>query len=126
MRNITDPTTGKILLHDEGLGEATVEAVTARAREIADIEGRDEPSTDDIARARAELRGTTLPVTGPDDVASMDSLTRDPSDPPAQRGRQVPNYDGPDEEKAAERLVAEGVEEAQHDQMFAARRKKSL
>jgi hypothetical protein len=72
------------------------------------------------------VSGSTLPVAGPDDVSSMDSLSRDPSDPLSQRGRQVPNYEGPDEEKAAERLVAEGVEEAQHDQMFAARRKRSL
>jgi hypothetical protein len=126
MRNITDPTTGKILFHAEGLGETTVEAIVTRARELADIEGRAEPTKDDFARARAELSGTTLPVDGPDDVESMDSLSRDPSDPLAQRGKQIPNYDGTDEEKAAERLVTEGVEEAQHDQMFAARRKKPL
>lgn len=126
MKNITDPRSGKILLHDTGLGEPTDDAIMSRAREIAAIEGRAEPTKEDVERGRAELRGTTLPVTGPDDVSSMESLTRDPSEPLAQRGRQVPNYDGPDEEVATERLVTEGVEEAQHDQMVAARRKKPL
>lgn len=126
MRNITDPTTGKILIHAEGLGEATIDEIMARARELADIEGRGEPTKDNIIRARAELSGRTLPVSGPDEVQSMESLSRDPSDPLTQRGKQIPNYDGTDEEKAAERLVTEGVEEAQHDQMYAARRKKPL
>ncbi|HEX2854594.1 MAG TPA: hypothetical protein VHO24_15290 [Opitutaceae bacterium] len=126
MKNITDPRSGKILLHSAGLGEPTNDAINRRARELAVIEGREEPTKVDFEQARAELRGTTLPVGGPDDVSSMESLSRDPSEPMAQHGRQVPNYEGTDEEVSAERLVTEGVEEAQHDQMFAARRKKPL
>jgi hypothetical protein len=126
MKNITDPRSGKILLHASGLGEPTEDNIRARAKEIAEIEGRAAPTKEDLERARAELRGTTVPVGGPDDVSSTQSLSRDPSDPLAQRGRQVPNHEGTDEEVATERLVSEGVEEAQHDQMFAARRKKSL
>lgn len=124
MKNITDPRSGKILLHAAGLGEPTNDAINARAKEIAEIEGHSDPTKEDFERARAELRGTTLPAGGPDDVSSMESLSRDPSEPLAQRGRQVPNYDGTDEEAATERLVTEGVEEAQHDQMFAAARRK--
>lgn len=124
MKNITNPRTGKILLHADGLGEATQEKIAQRAHEIAIIAGREEATKEDLAAARAELAGANLPATGADDFSSTNSLSRDPSDPPAEHGRQTPNYDGMDEEKATERLVVEGVEEAQHDQMFAARRKK--
>jgi hypothetical protein len=125
MKNIANPTAGKILVHDKGLGGPSEEQVEKRARELALIENRAVPSKVDRARALAELRGTTLPATSAEDLSNNDSLSRDPSDPPANRGHQVPNREGFDEQKAIERLVTEGVEEAQHDQMVAARHKKS-
>jgi hypothetical protein len=51
----------------------------------------------------------------------MQSMSRDPSDPIADRGRQVPEYGGDDEKTALEHLALEGVEEAQHEQMLEAR-----
>lgn len=126
MKNITHPNRGKMLVHGKGLGEVTAKKIEDRAVEIATTEGRAAPTPNDRDRAWAELTGITLPAVGPDDVASEDSLTRDPSDPPAHHGRQTPNFDGLDEEKATERLVTEGVEEAQHDQMLAARAKRPL
>lgn len=125
MKNINDPTSGKILLHENGRGEMTEGEIAERALELAVIEGRASATREDFDRARAELRGRTLPPTSDDDSSSMDSLSRDPSDPPANHGHQIPNREGADEEVAVERLVAEGVEEAQHDQMLAARRKSS-
>lgn len=124
MKNITKPNRGKMLVHEKGVGEVSAAQVETRAAEIAATEGRDSPTDDDRARARAELNGLTLPPTSVDDLSSDNSLTRDPSDPPSNHGHQVPNHEGADEEKAMERLVTEGVEEAQHDQMFAARRKR--
>jgi hypothetical protein len=58
----------------------------------------------------------------------VDSLSRDPSDPPANRGKQIPDQEEPDDDETAqsERLVEEGVDEAEHDQMLAARRKRNL
>jgi hypothetical protein len=50
---------------------------------------------------------------------SVDSLSRDPSDPPANRGRQVPEYSEADEEEEGERTVLEGVEEAEEEQRVA-------
>jgi hypothetical protein len=123
MKNINEPTSGKILFHEKGLGEITESQIAARALELASIDGRAAAGHEDYAQARAELLGKTLPVADDSDPASMDSLSRDPSDPPANHGRQTPNREGPDEEVALERLVAEGVEEAQHDQMLAARRR---
>lgn len=105
------------------MGEITDTEIGERARELASIEGRDSATKEDFERAEAELRGTTLP--GNSEDSSTDSLSRDPSDPPANHGHQTPNYEGQDEKVALERLVMEGVEEAQHDQMLAARRKSS-
>jgi hypothetical protein len=63
-----------------------------------------------------------------EDAAMVDSLSRDPSDPPPNRGEQIPDQEEPDddEEAQSERLVEEGVDEAEHDQMLAARRKRNL
>ena len=122
MKNINDPTSGKILIHENGLGEMTENEIADRALELALIDGRAAATKEDFERARAELRGATLPSASGDDDSSTDSLSRDPSDPPSNHGHQIPNREGHDEEVAVERLVAEGVEEAQHDQMLAARR----
>src|ERR1700722_5414466 len=118
------PRAGKIEVHSRGagaLGEADLER---RARELALIDGHPEPTPDDWDQARAALGGD-LVAPGEDD-AMTDSLSRDPSDPPSNRGEQVPDIEEPDddEEEAAERLVSEGVEEAEHDQMLAARKKR--
>jgi hypothetical protein len=120
-----DPTTGRILVHGEGIGGISRAAIERRARELADIDGRSGAAitTDDLARARAELLGSNLGATTVEDAGSDTGLTRDPSEPPSISGHETITREGPDEEKAVERLALEGVEEAQHDQMLAARRR---
>jgi hypothetical protein len=121
---ITRPTRGKILVHGTGSGGITDADVERRARELAVIDGHNpaELTAGDFARARAELTGANLPPTTGDDAESEIALTRDPSEPPSNTGRQIPDHEGADEQKAVERLTEEGVEEAQHEQMLAARR----
>ncbi len=121
--NINQPTRGKILLHGNGAGGITGGDVERRAAEIALINGRSPGTITEADReeARAELGGTTLPATTAEDVEGVAGLNRDPSEPPSIGGHQTPNLEGPDEQKAVERLATEGVEEAQHDQMLAAR-----
>lgn len=123
MKNINQPTRGKILLHGQGAGGITGGDLERRAREIAFINGHSPEAVNDADRdeARHELEGDTLPTTG-EDIEVSTGLNRDPSDPPSDRGHQIPNLEGADEQKAVERLAVEGVEEAQHDQMLAARR----
>jgi len=53
--------------------------------------------------------------------AITDSLSRDPSDPPANRGTETAGIPDEDEKEDIERLVEEGVDVAQDDQMKAAR-----
>lgn len=122
--NINSPNNGKILLHGRGAGDITGDDVERRAREIAIIDGRGTHAVTDAdrSRARAELGGKSLPDTTGDDVEGTAGLIRDPSEPPSVTGHQTTNWEGPDSQKAVERLVAEGSEEAQHEQMLAARR----
>lgn len=124
--NITnDPTNGRILSRGRGAGGVTRKDIEHRARELAAIDGRsgDQITEDDLARARAELMGLQLPATTVEDRVSETGITRDPSEPPSNVGHEAPLIEGPDEEKAVERLALEGVEEAQHEQMLAARRR---
>jgi hypothetical protein len=120
-----DPTSGRILLHGKGTGGISRAAIERRARELADIDGRSGAmiTDDDIARARAELLGADLAATTVEDADEIGGLSRDPSEPRSIPGHETVTREGPDEEKAVERLALEGVEEAQHDQMLAARRR---
>lgn len=123
--NINDPTDGRLFVHGKGAGSISNADIERRARELADIAGRTgaEPTDDDLARARAELLGLRLPATTVEDAEADAGLSRDPSEPPSVPGHEAPLREGPDEEKAIERLALEGVEEAQHEQMLAARRR---
>jgi hypothetical protein len=114
----------KILLHGRGTGDLTNDDVEKRAGEIAVIRGRsaEKLSEDDRAEAWAELNGERLPGTSVSDQDGVGGLTRDPSEPPSDPGHEVVTAPpAEDETDARERLATEGVEEAQHDQMLAAR-----
>jgi hypothetical protein len=123
--NINDPTNGRILVHGRGTGGIGSADIERRARELADIDGRSgaEITRADLARAEAELMGTALPPTTMEDDETDAAISRDPSEPISINGHEIPLREGPDEEKAVERLALEGVEEAQHEQMLAARRR---
>jgi hypothetical protein len=114
--------TPKIEIGGEGVSGFSPSDVEQRARELALIENRPAPNDDDRARALAEFRDHHLPDAVNEDAESMRSMSRDPSDPIADRGRQAPEYGGDDEKTALENLALEGVEEAQHEQMLEARR----
>jgi hypothetical protein len=113
--------TPKIELSGKGLGAASPAEVQQRARELALIAGRTEANDEDRRQAHAEFQDRNLPAGINEDADSMRSLSRDPSDPMADRGRQVPEYGGDDEKAGLEKLALEGVEEAQHEQMLQAR-----
>jgi hypothetical protein len=118
--NSRDPAQ-KVELHGNGVGGFSVADVERRAKELALIDNRTEANDEDRDAALAEFRDRHLPDAINEDSESMQSLSRDPSDPMVDRGRQVPEYGGDDEKAALEHLALEGVEEAQHDQMLQAR-----
>lgn len=108
-------------VHGKGVGGFTKADVERRARELAEIDNRVTISEADRERARAEFLDRNLPPALNEDAETMQSLSRDPSDPATDRGHQAPEYMEQDEDTQLQRLALEGVEEAQHDQMTASR-----
>ncbi|HEY9154881.1 MAG TPA: hypothetical protein VIM69_07120 [Opitutaceae bacterium] len=115
---------GRVEVRGRDVGEITEAMIEKRAREIAEINGRssDEIFSEDRAAAREELMGERLPATTEEDENSIGELSRDPSNPPAYYGKAARVTESDDEKNGLERIVLEGVEEAQHDQMLEARR----
>jgi hypothetical protein len=126
MNKSNDSEIGKTMVHGRGAGQFSDADIERRAREIALINGRsaEEVFTEDREQAKNELMGDDVPKTTVEDVESVGALSRDPSNPPAFYDRGLPTNEGPDEKKDLERIVLDGVEEAQHDQMLQARRRR--
>lgn len=110
-------------MHGNGLGAPTPEQVEARAREIALIDERepDKFTDEDWNQARRELHGEIQSQSGEDENATR--MEEEWEVTPDDHGRRVPRP-GVDEneETVGEHLVADGIEEASHDQMLEARR----
>jgi hypothetical protein len=111
----------KLELHGQGVAGFTRGDVERRAKELAEIDNRMAITREDRELARAEFLDRNLPATTTEDADTMQSLSRDPSDPATNRGQQAPEYGEIDEETSLQRLALEGVEEAQHEQMTASR-----
>lgn len=109
-------------LSGKGVGVYSRDDVNRRAKELALIDGRTEATDEDRTRALAEFQDRNLPDAVNEDADSMQSMSRDPSDPMVDRGKQAPTYMAdPDEKTSIEKLALEGVEEAQHEQMLQSR-----
>jgi len=108
---------GRISDHAHGLGSVTGEMVTQRARELAFINGRDGKVTEeDWLQAKDELSG----FQGPDELPAEEPIAdlTQWDETPATTGHLVENSPSSDDETDAERLIHEGMEEANHDRML--------
>jgi hypothetical protein len=115
-------TEGKILPSQPNqAGDSRIEQ---RAQELAEIRGASSYTPEDLAEAARELRGRDLPVASSETDVAEAGAGRDPSDPIGETGHHVPDMPADDENEASARLAQEGVDEAQHDLMLAARRKR--
>jgi len=122
---ISHPFLGKILQHAQGLGVPSPDTVRQRAKEDALIEGRPEFNEDDWKRAFRELHGghhdngdhNERPL---DDEMMEVSSERDMVAP--SLGHRTGRGDLSDDHSLGEELVAEGVDEATHEQMLESRR----
>jgi hypothetical protein len=115
------PNPAKILQHARGLGAPTMEDVRKRARELATIDGWVEPTEDHWKQAKRELHGGHDFENGSNEhdmqllVSEHDFISADP-------GRHTPKHSIDDDDHIVEELIAEGMDEALHEQMLEARR----
>ncbi len=109
---------GRISDHSQGVGTVTWEMVRQRARELAIINGRStmEVLDSDFELARRELTGEGDISPQEEAIESLPESERwDPV--PGSWGRQAPKIPPDDEPTEQEKLIQEGIEEAEHDQM---------
>jgi hypothetical protein len=110
---------GKILRGTEGIGTVTPQMVEERSREIARSDGRNRPNDLDRTRAREDLTGTT-----PDSEKrpTREEPGRDWQMPLVSTGERAPTVRPEDDQNIPEKLIQEGVEEADHDQRLSSER----
>ena len=104
---------GKILRRSEGIGTVTSQMIEERARELARSDGRAQPNDLDRTRSREELTGATSESEKP---PTREEPGRDWAMPLVSTGEKAPTVRPEDDENIPEKLVQEGVEEADHDQ----------
>lgn len=116
--NSTRPHYAKIALHTDGLGVPSADTVRQRALELARIDGRSEHNEQDWQRARREVHGGH-PQTWDDEEDRMSQSISERDMTATDSGHHKQNLRGGDD-NVVEELIAEGLEEAVHDQMLAA------
>ncbi len=107
--------------HAEGLGAPNAEQVRRRAMELAYIAGRGNFSGEDWRQAKRELHGGHE-HSNSEDEAEMVSLVSGHDMVVTDLGHHVENMGMEDADNVVEELIAEGMDEAVHEQMLAARR----
>ena len=111
--NEAQPPSGKILRGTEGLGTVTSQMIEERAREIACSDGRSQPNDLDRTRAREDLIGFT---SGSEKVPTREEPGRDWQMPLVSTGEKAPTVRPEDDENIPQKLIQEGIAEADHDQ----------
>ena len=118
--NTTRPPYAKIVVHANGMGVPSPEMVRQRALELARIDGRTEFNEQDWQRAKQELHGGHQNSWDDEEDRMPESISgRDMT--ATDTGHHIENLRG-GEDNMAEELVAEGMDEAVHDQMLEATR----
>jgi hypothetical protein len=115
----TQPTTGEISRGTEGLGTVTQKMIERRAQEIARTDGRTQPNDLDWTRAREDLTGATSSSEKP---PTQEEPGRDWQMPLVSTGEKAPTARPENDENIPEKLIQEGIEEADHDQRLSSER----
>jgi hypothetical protein len=114
-------TEGRFTENSRGLGTVTEAMVRRRAEELALINGRSRKQVldSDLDQARRELTGQE--TLDPETTAAEQLPEEDRWQPvPESVGHKAPTKAADDEQTFSERLVEEGVEDAELDQMVRA------
>jgi len=123
--NSHHPKSAKIMQHAEALGAPTASQVRQRAFELALIAGRSEFNQEDWRQAKLELHGGHEQST-PNDEVEMAPMVSEHDMVRADFGHHVENVGMEDADNVVEELIAEGMDEAVHEQMLAARREEEV
>jgi len=112
---------GRFTEGGRGLGTVTEEMIQHRAREIAVINGRSQHTVleSDVDEARRELLGEERLTPNPTAAETLPEEDRWESTP-VNEGQKAETVSAPDEQTFAEKLVEEGVADAEHDQSLQA------
>lgn len=119
-----NPRLAKTVVHGRPAGEINQDEIEQRASEIAEINEHHTVEPADREQAVREMSGAGVPDSTAEDEEPRGAMTRDPSDPPSFIDKAKPNFFEPNEQDELEHLVLDGVEEAQHDQMLEARKRR--
>ncbi|MGB8166074.1 MAG: hypothetical protein WCF18_01180 [Chthoniobacteraceae bacterium] len=118
------PTSAKIIQHSEGLGAPTSETVRKRAAEIATINGRREFNEEDWREAKRELHGGHE-LSDTNGEYEMETVVSEHDMVVGSMGHHAETMRPEDNENVIEELIAEGMDEAIHEQMLASRREEA-
>jgi hypothetical protein len=113
------PTPAKILQHGNGLGVPNAEMVRQRARELAEIDGAPAATEEHWRQAKRELHGGHSFDDGNADD-EMQILVSEHDFIAAEPGHHTARVVLDDDEHVVEELIAEGMDEALHEQMLEA------
>ena len=102
------------------LGEASGTDVERRAEELAQIDGREFFTDADLVRAAAELGGGSSEPLPPEAVAPAIEILTAWDDPIGQDGHRAERALPEDDSSIAERLIRDGIDEADHDRRVSA------
>ena len=121
MSEHSHPAHGRITVHGDGVGVPSPDLVEKRAREIALIAERnpDEFTDADWHQAREELLGAQV-NTAPEETEENAEVVEEWNVVASSQGHRAPRVEE-DEHNLGEQLVADGIEDAAHDQMLIAR-----
>jgi hypothetical protein len=115
------PTPAKILQHGNGLGVPNAEMVRKRARELAEIDGAANATEEHWRQAKRELHGGHSFDDGSADD-EMQILVSEHDFVATESGHHTARVVVDDDEHVVEELIAEGMDEALHEQMLEASR----
>ncbi len=115
------PNTARILVHSEGLGTPHMELVRKRAEELAMINGRTRFSEADWRQAKIELHGNAGPDGSTADEMAAFAMVSESDMVASDVGHHIERVPMEDDVNVVEELIAEGMEEAEHERMLAAR-----
>jgi hypothetical protein len=108
----------KSFVEPKDSGTVTPRMIEERAHELALSDGRNRPNDLDRTRARSELTGTP----GSEQSPAREEPGRDWQMPLVSTGVKAPTVRSENDQNISERLVQEGVEEADHDQRLSSER----